>query len=302
MSDMDARRSDLAGVCHIMVTPFTADEDLDEASLRRVVDFAIGAGVGGLVALGIMGEAHKLSDSERRRVLDVVVDQAAGRVPVVAGCSAEATRVAVERAREAERAGAAAAMVAPPRNLKAPTLLRRHFHDVADAAGLPVVVQDEPVTTGVELPAELLAEILAHPRVRYVKVEESPSPMKVTRILNAAPDAKCFGGLGGLYLFEELQRGAVGVMTGFGAPEVLVRIHELHRRGDVEGARSVFYRYLPLIRFEAQLGVGGVAIRKHVLAQRGVIATPVVRRPAGGVDDRTLKELMELLTILELDG
>jgi 4-hydroxy-tetrahydrodipicolinate synthase len=283
-----------------MLTPFTEDEEIDEASLRKVVRFAIGAGVAGLVPLAIMGETHKLADAERGRVLEIVGDEAAGQVPVIAGCSAESTRIAIERVRVASDAGAAAAMIAPPRNVRAAVLLRRHFQDIADAAEIPLVIQDEPVTTGVELSASLLAEILAHPRISHVKVEESPSPMKVSRILDAAPHARCFGGLGGLYFFEELQRGAVGIMTGFGVPEVLVRIHSLHEGGNAEEARRVFYRYLPLIRFEAQLGVGGVAIRKQLFAQRGIIANPAVRRPAGALDEATLKELTDLLSFLEL--
>ena len=291
---------EFSGVCHIMVTPFTRDEEIDQASLRSVVRFAIGAGVAGLVPLGIMGETHKLADAERERVLEVVTDEAAGQVPVIAGCSAESTRVAIDRVRAASQAGAAAAMVAPPRNLRAPALLRQHFYDIADASSIPLVVQDEPVTTGVELSADLLADILTHPRISHVKVEESPSPMKVSRILAASPHARCFGGLGGLYFLEELQRGAVGVMTGFGAPEILVRIYLLYEGGNADEARLVFYRYLPLIRFEAQLGVGGVAIRKQLFAQRGVIATPTVRRPAGPLDEITLKELTDLLTFLEL--
>jgi 4-hydroxy-tetrahydrodipicolinate synthase len=295
----------LRGVCHIMITPFTPDERVDTASLRRVAAAAVDAGAAGLVPLGIMGEAHKLLDRERDEVLAAVVAEARGRVPVIAGCSGESTVVTVERVQAAQQQGADAVMVAPPRNVKAPELLLAHYEAVAKAAEVPVVIQDEPVTTGVELPVALIGQLLdvvqaGASGVGLVKVEETPSPAKITRVLGQRPHAACFGGLGGVFFLEELGRGAVGTMTGFALPELLVRIYRHWAAGETDAAREVFYRHLPLIRFEAQLGVGGVAIRKQLFAQRGIIASPTVRGPAAGVDQQTLTELLDLLSHLDL--
>src|ERR687897_2526190 len=105
----------LEGVYSVLPTPFTASGDVDEASLRRVIDLFISAGVNGVTALGVTGEVARLTDDERRRVLDVVVDHVAGRIGVVAGTTAEGTRTCIEHSRHAHTAGATAVMVSPPR-------------------------------------------------------------------------------------------------------------------------------------------------------------------------------------------
>ncbi|MDQ3286222.1 MAG: dihydrodipicolinate synthase family protein, partial [Actinomycetota bacterium] len=108
------------------------------------------------------------------------------------------------------------------------------------------------------------------------------------------------GNGGGLFLPEELSRGADGAMTGFAYPEILVRTYELFSGGREREAREYFFRYLPLIRFEAQLGVGGVGIRKEVFRMRGAISSSHVRFPAPSLDDETLRELRELVEFLGL--
>ncbi|WP_236794832.1 dihydrodipicolinate synthase family protein, partial [Amycolatopsis sp. GM8] len=285
------------GLLNIMVTPFTPGEEVDVESLRTLTRWTVDAGVAGLVPLGIMGEAHKLSDRERDVVLGTVVD-VAGDVPVVAGCTAESTVVAIERTRRAAEIGATAVMIAPPRAATTPTLQLAHYIAVADAGLLPIVIQDEPVTTGVTMTSATIGELCSVDGIAAVKVEQIPSPTKVSGILDAAPTASCYGGLGGLYLLEELDRGAVGIMTGFGYPEVLVDIHRRYAAGDVEGAWRVFHHWMPLIRYEAQLGVGGVALRKQLLAERGAIAGPTTRRPAAAGDERSLGELREMVSRL----
>ena len=109
-----------------------------------------------------------------------------------------------------------------------------------------------------------------------------------------------FGGMGGAFLFEELQRGAVGTMTGFAYPEALVAIHRRHAAGDVDGARDIFYRWLPLIRYENLPGIG-LSIRKHILARRGFLDVPAVRSPSPAIDDPTRAELEDLLDALNPD-
>ncbi|HET7174028.1 MAG TPA: dihydrodipicolinate synthase family protein [Nocardioidaceae bacterium] len=295
-----ANASRLAGVCHIMITPLRPDQSLDEEGIARVVSAAAADGVSAVVPLAIMGEAHKLLDVERRAVLDAVVSAAAGAIAVVAGISAESTYVAAARAREAAAAGVDYLMMAPPRNSVLGAGLVGHYAEVAAATSLPLVVQDEPVTTGVRLPPDFFAQVAEIPAVVAAKVEEAPSPQKISAISGAAPGLACFGGLGGVSFFEELGRGAAGTMTGFGFPRVLVDVHRAFVAGEHEKAREIFYHYLPLIRFEAQLGVGGVAIRKRLFAERGLIANAAEREPSHFVDADTTRELRELIHILQL--
>jgi 4-hydroxy-tetrahydrodipicolinate synthase len=292
----------LSGVCTIALTPFTDAGDLDERSIDSLCGFYLDSGVHGVTILGIMGEAHKLADAERRVVVERYLAAIGGRVPVVVGCSAMATRVAIDRALEAQEAGAAAVMLAPPNNQRSLELVFEHYRRVAEAVSVPVVVQDEPVNTGVVMPAPFLARLVNEiGACRYVKLEEAPTTIKITSLLKEVrTDVAVFGGLGGMYFYEELGRGATGIMTGFAYQEVLVRTYDLFAEGRKEEAREHFFRHLPLIRFEAQLGVGGVGIRKEILKHRGVIASSHVRFPAPALDEETLRELHELVDRLGL--
>jgi 4-hydroxy-tetrahydrodipicolinate synthase len=290
----------LHGVCTIALTPFTDEGDLDEESIGSLARFYLNSGVHGVTILGIMGEAHKLSDAERQAVTERYVSAIGGRVPVVVGCSAVATKIVVERARAAEEAGAAAVMVAPPNNQRSLDLVFEHYRRVAEAVSVPVVVQDEPVNTGVVMPAPFIARLVDEIEgCRHVKLEEAPTTIKISALLkNAKTEVGVFGGLGGMYFYEELARGAVGIMTGFAYPHVLVETYRLFVEGEKREAQEYFFRYLPLIRFEAQLGVGGVGIRKEILKLRGVISSSHVRFPAPALDEETLRELEDLVEVL----
>jgi 4-hydroxy-tetrahydrodipicolinate synthase len=294
----------LSGVCTITLTPFTEEGDVDLGGIGSLARLYLDSGVHGLTILGIMGEAHKLSDAERSIVMQRYLEAAGDRVPVVVGCSAAATKVTIEWAREAEESGAAAVMVAPPNQVRNLDLVFEHYRRVAEAVSLPVVVQDEPVNTGVVMPAAFIARVVNEIEgCRYVKLEEAPTTIKITSLLEKTEDSVgIFGGLGGMYFYEELSRGAVGIMTGFAYQEILVRTYELFSKGKKREAREHFFRYLPLIRFEAQLGVGGVSIRKEVFKLRGAITSSHVRFPAPALDEETLRELEELVGLLGLAG
>jgi 4-hydroxy-tetrahydrodipicolinate synthase len=294
--------SDLHGVLPITLTPFTDDGTVDEGSIDTLVEDYLGAGAHGLTILGIMGEAAKLLDEERELVLRRYMAATAGRVPVVAGISARATQMSLDYARRAEDAGVAAVMLAPPDNTKNLDLVFEHFRRVAEAVSVPVVVQDEPVNTGVTMPAPFLVRLLDEIEgCRYLKLEETPTLPKITAVRDRVKNrVGIFGGLGGVYLYEELLRGADGIMTGFGFPQVLVGTYERFAAGQGKEAQEYFFRHLPLIRYEAQLGVGGVTIRKQVFARRGSISSPHARFPAPPVDEITLAELDDLIAAVGL--
>jgi 4-hydroxy-tetrahydrodipicolinate synthase len=294
----------LYGVCTIALTPFTDEGDLDEEGIGSLAEFYLESGVHGVTVLGIMGEAHKLSDAERLAVTERYVSAVGGRVPVVVGCSAAATKVVVDLARAAEEAGAAALMVAPPNNQRSLDLVFEHYRRVAEAVSVPVVVQDEPVNTGVVMPAPFIARLVDEiAGCCYVKLEEAPTTIKISSLLkNAETEVGVFGGLGGMYFYEELVRGASGIMTGFAYPHVLVETYRLFVEGERREAQEYFFRFLPLIRFEAQLGVGGVGIRKEILKLSGVISSSHVRFPAPALDGETLRELEDLVEVLGLVG
>src|ERR671918_1202793 len=152
---------DWSGIFHILATPFGDDGTLDVDGLPRLVEAVLATGVSGLTILGIAGEAHRLTDEERRRVVEGVVKAVGGYVPVAVGVSASGTHLAAGFAAMAREHGADAVMVAPPAGARNLDLVAEYYQRVAQAARLPLVLQDEPVTTGVVMPAPLLARLIA---------------------------------------------------------------------------------------------------------------------------------------------
>ena len=292
----------LEGVYSVLPTPFQSNGDFDEPSLRRVIDLFIGAGVNGVTALGVTGEVARLEDSERRRVLEVVVDQVKGRIGVVAGTTAAGTRTCIAHSRHARETGATAVMVSPPRMPKLNSeAVVRHYKALAEAVDIEIVVQDYPPISGFTMEPSLLARIAREiPRARTIKLEDPPTPFKTSRIIEAAADipVRIFGGLGGVFLLEELLAGATGAMSGFAFPEILVQIVSLFRQGRVEEAADTFYRTVPLMRFEFQEGIG-MAIRKEVLHRRGALASPATRAPGAALDRVTREALDRVMQWVE---
>ena len=290
------------GVFSVLPTPFTPGDEVDHESLRRIIDLYLAAGVDGVTALGVTSETARLSERERVDVLSTVLSHVAGRVPVVAGTSAEGTKLCLDRSRAARVAGAAAVMVSPPRMPKLNSeAVARHFAALAEAVDLPIVVQDYPPVSGYAMEPALLVRIAREiPSARTIKLEDAPTPYKTARIRERAEglDLAIFGGLGGMYLLEELLAGATGAMTGFAYPEILVRIVRHFHDGDREEAARVFYGNVALMRFEFQEGIG-MAIRKEMLHLRGAIAHPAVRPPAPALDASTRDALARVVAWVE---
>jgi 4-hydroxy-tetrahydrodipicolinate synthase len=286
------------GVYSIIPTAFTDAGDLDAASQRQVVDLFIEKGANGLTALGVTGEVARLEEHERATVLEVVVTQAAGRVPIIAGTSADGTRTCIAYTRQAKALGASAVMVSPPRMPKLNSAaVVNHYKALAEAVDLPIIVQDYPPIAGFAMEPALLARIAKEvPAARTIKLEDPPTPLKTARILEASAgtSVQIFGGLGGVFLLEELMAGATGAMTGFAFPEILARIMKHWHAGERDAAADVFYRAVPLMRFEFQEGIG-MAIRKEVLKRRGVLASAATRAPAGALDAHTKTALDRVL-------
>jgi 4-hydroxy-tetrahydrodipicolinate synthase len=288
----------LQGVYSVLPTPFSSTGDVNVGDLRRVIDLFIGAGVNGLTALGVTGEVGRLVERERALVLQTVVSHVNGRVPVIAGTSAEGLRTCIEYTRQAVADGAAAVMVSPPRMAKLNSeSVVAHYSKLASAVDIEIIVQDYPPISGFTMEPSLLARIAREiPRARNIKLEDPPTPLKTVRIREQAQGVavSILGGLGGVYLLEELIAGASGAMTGFAYPEMLVEIVKKFKSGDIDGAANAFYRYVPLMRFEFQEGIG-MSIRKEVLRRRGALTDASIRVPGAVLDSSTHTALDMLL-------
>ncbi len=270
------------GVWGVLATPFCGPAlAVDHESLRAQVASYRRVGAAGVVALGVFGEAASLSAAEQAEVVATVAG-ADGGLPVVAGLSARPTAPAVEQARLArDAAGSSLAAVMAQVNSADPDTLRRHLDTLHEECGVPVVVQDYPLTSGVAIRPAVLASVVARcPYVAAIKCEAPPTAVAISALAAALP-VPLFGGLGGVGLIDELAAGAAGAMTGFSYPEGLVAAVRAHADGGFDAAREAFASWLPIANFENQPGIG-LAIRKETLRRRGLLASPAVRPPAQG--------------------
>jgi 4-hydroxy-tetrahydrodipicolinate synthase len=268
-----------------------------------MVDFCLEAGVTGLTVLGIMGEATKLTAEESRTYVKQVLARVAGRVPVVVGASAAGFAPMKELTQSVMDLGASGVMVAPPPTVKTDDQIVSYFDMVSETLGpdVPWVLQDHPVSTGVQMSASVILRIIKNsPTCVMLKHEDCPGLAKMSayRAASDKGDARRIsiltGNGGGLFLPEELSRGADGAMTGFAYPEMMVDVVRAHAAGDVERAHDLFDAYLPLSRYEQQAGIG-LAVRKHLLAQRGVIASAAIRKPGPKLSSADLADLDRLV-------
>ncbi len=290
------------GVYLIAVTPFTDTGALDLASTDRMVDFCLEKGVTGLTVLGIMGEAPKLTMEESRTFVKQVLARVNGRVPVVVGASSPGFAPMKELTQSVMALGAAGVMVAPPSTVRTDDQITAYFDMVNETLGpqVPWVLQDHPVATGVQMSTGVILRILKNsPSCVMLKHEDCPGLAKLSAI-RAAGDKGEFqrisiltGNGGGLFLPEELTRGADGAMTGFAYPEMMVDVCAAHARGDVERAHDLFDAYLPLARYEQQANIG-LAVRKHILWKRGVIASEAVRKPGPKLSAQDIADIERL--------
>ena len=287
------------GVFVIAVTPFMPDGSIDMESCDRMVDFYLEAGATGLTVLGMMGEAPKLTVDESRDVVRRILDRVDGRVPTVVGVSAPGFAQIDTLTRMVMDMGAAGVMVAPPGSLRTDDQIYTYYRQIGDLLGdVPFVLQDFPLATGVQISASVIARIMNDvPTCVCLKHEDWPGLEKITAlrkegVLDQRISILC--GNGGLFLPEEMERGADGAMTGFAYPEMMVSVVREFDSGDMQRARDLFDAYLPLARFEQQPGMG-LAIRKYTLARRGVIAHDALRKPGAALSAASRAEVDRLI-------
>jgi 4-hydroxy-tetrahydrodipicolinate synthase len=293
------------GVYIIAATPFTEEGALDLHSIDTLTDFYLGCGVHGFTLLGMMGEAHKLTPDESLAVVNHVIGRAQGR-QVIVGVSHAGLENVRRLSHEVMVAGAAGVMVAPPTGLKGDDGVYNYFAQVFKALGpdIPVVYQDYPQTTGVYLAPSVFERLVDDfKQLVMLKHEDAPGLAKLTRVREGEKKpgrrrVSILVGNGGLYLPQEMRRGADGAMTGFAYPEMLVQVYELFAAGRTEEAEDLFDIYLPLVRHEQQPAIG-LALRKEVLFRRGAIKSPRQRAPASSLTATDRAELDGLIQRLE---
>jgi 2-keto-3-deoxy-L-arabinonate dehydratase len=293
----------LAGVFPIVPTTFDERGDLDLDGQRRAVDFCIAAGSDGLCILANYSEQFALTDDERERLTGLILDHVAGRVPVIVTTSHFSSRVAAERSRRAQAAGAAMVMLMPPYH--GATLrpdeggILEFFRLIAEAIEVPVLVQDAPVS-GVSLTAPFLARLAAEvPLVRYFKIEVPGTAAKLRELIRLGGDRieGPFDGEESITLLPDLDAGATGTMPSALIPDVLGRVVADFRAGDRPAAVDRYERFLPLINYENKQC--GLRAAKALMREGGIVKSEAVRHPTPALHPATRAGLVELARRLD---
>jgi 4-hydroxy-tetrahydrodipicolinate synthase len=292
------RDRELAGVVPVLLTPFEPDGQIDWAGLEREARFLVESGFGWL-AVGAGSEVHRLDQEEVAAYISLLVGVGAGQARVIAGVEVTSVRAGVAAVRRAQRAGAEVAMLRCGRleGVNQDELFEA-FRQVAEQGGLPVVVQDLPGLSGVELAPATLARLLSEvPGVIAAKIEPAAPAPKITQVMALLGDTggTVLGGAGGADFVHELDRGARGTMPGAAFPEVFVRLQSLHAAGDGAGARRLMATLLPLMTLSARSFETFLFVQKYVLVRRGIFTTTFLRSPHGLVEAARVSDEIEAL-------
>jgi dihydrodipicolinate synthase/N-acetylneuraminate lyase len=292
------------GVFPIAPTTFDERGELDLASQRRAIDFMIDSGVDGICILANFSEQFALTDDERERLTGAILDHVAGRFPIIVTTSHYSSRIAAERSRRAQAAGAQMVMLMPPyhgatiRTDEAGTL--DFYRRVADAIEIPIMVQDAPVS-GVALSAAFLARMATEIEpLRYFKIEVPFAAAKLRAMIELAGDAidGPFDGEESITLLPDLDAGATGTMPSGMIGDVLGRVVRLHLGGQRDEAVALWERHLPLINYENRQC--GLRACKAVMKEGGIIASEHCRHPTASLPSATRAGLIELARRLDL--
>jgi len=290
------------GVFPIAPVPFNDDESLDHDGIIRVLDCMIDQGVDGICILANYSEQFLLSDEERDTVLQLSLEHIAGRVPVIATCSHYSTRIVVQRIQRAKDLGASMIMLMPPYHGALLKGSEQHtFDQFARAAdvGLPIMVQDAPLS-GVTLSVPALANMARSiPGVSYLKIETAQTADKLAAVIEAAGDCidGPFDGEESITLLADLDAGATGTMPSASIPDLIKPVLTRYAEGDRSAARHLYDQILPFINYENRQC--GLRSCKTLMMEGGVIKSDRVRHPLDPLPDRSRKGMLEIARKLD---
>lgn len=288
---------ELFGVVPIIPTPFLENEEIDEPALRNLIEFAIAGGVQAVCLPAYASEFYKLSDEEKIHVVKIAIDQAAGRIQIMAQSNSPSLQIAIKLAKANVAAGASVISLAVPRIFNLPEAsiqiyLSEFFNAVPDT---PVLIQDfNP--GGSSISVSLINNLRkAHPNFKYLKLEEPLCAPKFEDIIKTTEGTVgVFEGWGGLYAMELIPVGISGIMPGLGVADILQKIFTLRKKGETQKAFELFERVMPQIFFSLQNMELFHYAEKELLIARGVLKNSIARKAAYIPDASSVKYIQEL--------
>ncbi|MBC7234092.1 MAG: 4-hydroxy-tetrahydrodipicolinate synthase [Chloroflexi bacterium] len=290
-----AKHKEWFGVYVVVCTPFTKDEDLDEEALRRHIRFLLDAGVHGVIPTGSTSEFAALSEAERKRIVDITLEEVHGRVPVVVGTAAVSTRDTIMYSQYAEKAGADGVMIVPPYYCH-PTEreIYGHYQAVAGSIRIPIMLYNNPWTSGVDMQPALIARLAEIENIAYIK-ESSGDMRRVSEIMRLCGDKMTiFCGTDNLAL-EMFAMGVPGWVAApaNAIPKQCVQLYELAVvKKDFAKAKELYFKMLP---FFSALESGQFV--QYVKASLEILGKPIgiPRRPLLRPAEEEIAQLKEIL-------
>jgi len=287
----------LRGVLPVLPTVFHKDGEIDKEGVRAVLEYVLDAGVDGVVFPGLASEYDYLTRKERAELVALVGEWVAGRVPFIVGASAQNQDEILEYASQGAKAGACAAMILSPHSLGDDRqAIAAFFNRVGSSAGLSIMMQNAPRPMGTALDMDAICDIARDvDAIAFVKEETPPCGQRISAILGECGESLkgVFGGAGGRYVIDELNRGASGTLPACEVAEIHVKMYRAHAAGNRVLARDLFDRALPLLNMQA---VFRWRLTKEVLFRRGLINHPFTRARGPELDAADLKEVEEMLS------
>jgi 4-hydroxy-tetrahydrodipicolinate synthase len=293
---------ELKGIYPIVPTPFESDGKVDLESIERLIGYLADRKVHGVAILGALGEGQKLTGDERTTVIRHYRKLIPADMHLVVGVRAPATVPAILMAHQAVDQGADALLLGP-HNVQKDAALLGYYLQVDEAVGVPLVIHDYPAVTAITMSPELIAQMYERGKnLNYLKLEDPPTGAKMQALARlAGPGLKIFGALGGVYALEELELGAVGIMTGFVFAKLLVQLFDLVQTGEMDKAAALFYDFVPLNRWEFQPGIG-VSLRKEIFKRLGIFKTAFVRHPGAAASEECVNQMWRMIEHLRAKG
>jgi len=297
-------RRPLAGTFLVTVTPLDDMRNQDQESYSRLIEYYSRAGVQGLTILGESAERDQLSEIERQRILSVTFESLGGKLPIVVGTGSESLQLTVESSISAQGLGASAVMIPVPKRLKVGPSYQNedaifdYFSSVGDSIEIPIVVQDFPQTDRPKMSPTLIGRLNREiSNAKYLKLEDPPTPLKLTKIHEIAGDKLgIFSAYYGRDSFWDLVHGAVGIMTSSPTPEYLVAMYKAYMEGDLKKSFDIYLSTLPLVYYCNELSL---AVRKEILVKRGIIKTSKMKSPEKELAESQKKGLSDVLAWVE---
>jgi len=293
------QKDGLEGIFPVLVVPFKEDKEVDYDSFRNLINFVYDKKVDGIMLFGLGSEFYKISDEESFKLTEALIEENKGRGKIIIGVGKPGTETTIKQAKFCQSLKADALIIFPPYcvpvNAKQ---LFNHYADVAGSVDLPIIIQDSPIYSGVNMDINFFVDLNKRcENIKYAKIENKLSGPKISQLIEGTQGRlKIFAGKGGTHFYEHLKRDVCGLMPGCAIIELFVEIYKKYKENKYRESEDIFEDIATFLYLEDQDIEYFVASEKTVLNYRKVIKSSVTRKP-----QTVLDELSKYMLLGKLD-